>query len=54
LIDMGFNLASEVNRAPHRVVTALAGFAVALTMIRLSAARFDSARTEADTRARRA
>jgi hypothetical protein len=40
---MGFNPASEINRAPRRVVMALAGFAVALTMIRLSAARYERA-----------
>ena len=33
-----------VNRASSRVVLALAGFAVALAMVRLGAARFDARR----------
>ncbi len=45
---MRFHPALEVNRAPRRIVMALAGFAVALTMVRLSAARFEQANRAAN------
>lgn len=38
---MGLHPVAEVNRVRHRIVLALAGFAVALTMVRMSAARLD-------------
>jgi hypothetical protein len=44
---MGINPAAEVNRTPRRILLALAGLAVALTMVRFSAARFDAAKAEA-------
>jgi hypothetical protein len=44
---MGIKFVAEVNRAPRRILSLLAGFAVALTMVRHSADRFDAARAEA-------
>jgi hypothetical protein len=47
---VGINPAAEVIRVPRRVVSSLAGFAVALTMVKFSAARFDAERAEARDR----
>jgi hypothetical protein len=44
---MGINPVAEVNRAPRRILSSLAGVAVALTMVRHSAARFHAAKAEA-------
>jgi hypothetical protein len=44
---MGITPTISVNQASRRVISGLASFAVALTMVKYSAARFDAAKADA-------